>query len=455
MTPSSRQDLATDLARALRDRSADVGGEEALLRATLQAVATTPQAKAAQPLGRRSSRSLLLLAAAVAIAAGLSTLLVSGSLQDRRLPADRTLISTAEPNASVETLDTWRPTVIDSEGVDLTTRIVGLVRQRDSFIALGWGETGRSTWTSRDGERWSLSDAATDAPNLTLFSAAANAEQLVVAGSDVSGTERPEAQNAYVQTLANGADAWRSAPVPGVFVSMAALADQFVGAMWGPGDCREAYCTTVWTSRDGLDWTMVADASAFDGGTIQQLRVLTVDGHATIAAVGSSLTGGEPRIWVSSDPAARRWQQASLERDGPVTLTDVASSNGTLLAVGNASYCCRLRAWVSADGLTWQRRGDPTPDRVAIYPESVVATPSGFFVLGLHPTIEEGRGEFRGWLTTGERPWLPVAAPAGLGAKDYELDALQFAVRDDGRIVVVGTVPSAGETRDLRAWVLE
>ncbi|HET9082777.1 MAG TPA: hypothetical protein VFN41_00120, partial [Candidatus Limnocylindrales bacterium] len=70
MTSPARGNIGSDLAAALRVRAVDVGGEDAVLRAILEASAASPQRRRlapwSAPFGRRT---ILLLGAAILVAA--------------------------------------------------------------------------------------------------------------------------------------------------------------------------------------------------------------------------------------------------------------------------------------------------------------------------------------------------------------------------------------------------
>ena len=87
MTSRSQDIIGTDLAVALRERAADVGGEELVLRAILAAAATTPQRRRFAPWSGSLGRRTVLVLAAGLLATAVVAAGVGGSFDARLAPA--------------------------------------------------------------------------------------------------------------------------------------------------------------------------------------------------------------------------------------------------------------------------------------------------------------------------------------------------------------------------------
>ena len=192
----------------------------------------------------------------------------------------------------------------------------------------------------------------------------------------------------------------------------------------------------VWTSSDGVEWTRVASAT-FGGPGDQQMNRVTWDG-SRFDAVGYA--GSEAALWRSSDGTT--WSpvppQASFQPpSGFMRMRGVAERNGTLVAVGYQSRggINEPAAWVSSDGLTWQRVSDDPVFAASGSQLAAVSTgPDGFVVIG-YDTVD-GRQRAAAWTSPDGRTWL--RAPAAQAAFDSRDPQEAFVVTFTGGQFVAG-----------------
>jgi hypothetical protein len=192
---------------------------------------------------------------------------------------------------------------------------------------------------------------------------------------------------------------------------------------------RDPFCPTgcgdnpirsyVWTSKDGLHWTRVADQKTLKGGGINSVAQRG-EGFVAVGAASDHVA-----IWTSPDGLA--WSRVPdkpmfREPKGSdwtlsVNATGVAVRGGITVAVGMAyaqdtcppgvpaRLCPGARAWWSADGRTWSKATVQKGVDGQMF--SVTATPDGFLATG----PSGGRSCLGGiWASTDGRAWRCVAS---------------------------------------------
>ena len=112
----------------------------------------------------------------------------------------------------------------------------------------------------------------------------------------------------------------------------------------------------VWTSPDGVDWTLSPDPEGFAGYEATDV----VDHDGTLVMVGSSFTGEGGRIWFSEDGSTWELAEVAGGMDGDYARI-VAQTPAGLVAVGGSIAMVGM-AWVSTDGRSWEPLGDPVPN---------------------------------------------------------------------------------------------
>jgi hypothetical protein len=189
----------------------------------------------------------------------------------------------------------------------------------------------------------------------------------------------------------------------------------------------------LWTSPDGNSWTRLPnDAAGFGEGEITDLAI----GDAGYVAVGWSGDGG--MAWTSMD--GETWERvpesASFTGDGGINMLAVTYGPGGYVAVGyesqpeNEAMIDRGVAWISSDGLEWQRI-DSDLFTTAIL-EDVTTTDAGYVAVGLDWTpapIHAGV-----WVSPDGLEWSQVDVPTDNGG-----EVMGGIAAADGSLVAVGS----------------
>ena len=139
----------------------------------------------------------------------------------------------------------------------------------------------------------------------------------------------------------------------------------------------------VWTSADaGATWELAPDPDGFEGF---EATDVVAGGDGTLVMVGSSFTGEGGRIWTSTDGLA--WTLVLEEMDGAYARSVVSTDSGFVAVGGGADSAAR--AWLSADGSSWALLGEPVEDA---YFTNVLAVDGGWVVAGATQsgTLETG-----------------------------------------------------------------
>jgi len=176
--------------------------------------------------------------------------------------------------------------------------------------------------------------------------------------------------------------AWEQVPDnPAVFGSQGWIADavQYQDRLLAVGlrfdDPAGAFTPTVWSSPDGLTWTLawtgtpqpVLENQAtplIEGKPYSLMEAITTTSSGELVAVGSTCdtsTGQHEcaaTVWTSNN--GETWTQtvanasvfASNQPGGHVVMTDITEHDGQLVAVGTDNGTTAA-AWTSTDGLTW------------------------------------------------------------------------------------------------------
>jgi hypothetical protein len=114
----------------------------------------------------------------------------------------------------------------------------------------------------------------------------------------------------------------------------------------------------VWSSGDGLDWTLVARESPFGSGVSVADVAARLGRFVAVGRTESSGSPGDSALWVSED--ARTWTRVTPYPAGGTA--DVAAS--FRVAAGELGWMFLEgpgTGWLSPDGRTWQRLPDGWP----------------------------------------------------------------------------------------------
>jgi len=160
----------------------------------------------------------------------------------------------------------------------------------------------------------------------------------------------------------------------------------------------------VWTSRDGLHWTRIADQKALSGGGMRAVA----RGDDGFVAVGEA--SSHAAIWTSRNglawsrvPDDRMFRGGSVEGISLLaSAMGVAARDGRVVAVGadSSEVVARAHAWWTADGRRWSKASVEKAVWGPMF--SVAATPTGFLATGA-----SGEESCLGgiWASTDGRAW--------------------------------------------------
>jgi hypothetical protein len=188
-------------------------------------------------------------------------------------------------------------------GPEMRGQMIDVVATDAGLFAVGGvpGEDAAGIWRSTDGEIWERTGG--DFDSAFMWAIAVGGPGLVVAG-------------------------WRRNPEPDL---------------------------AVWTSADGVDWTIAPDPEGFAG--FEGVDVIEYDG--TLVMVGGSVFGGEARFWTSGDGLA--WRVADVNESlVDATVRKLVATPVGLVAVGGRQM--DGGAWISPDGLSWVPFGESVPE---------------------------------------------------------------------------------------------
>jgi len=159
---------------------------------------------------------------------------------------------------------------------------------------------------------------------------------------------------------------WETVELPGYdhgWVDAVFAAGDRVTVLVGQASYAESTVAAMWTTTDGETWTPVTDGSAavFDNGGVAD--VITFGDR--LVAVGAQ-PGGEfvptAAAWVSADGLT--WERTTATGEGFAddAMVALAAADGGLVAVGWCSDTKQLCAWRSTDGTTWVPEAVPSED---------------------------------------------------------------------------------------------
>lgn len=207
---------------------------------------------------------------------------------------------------------------------------------------------GSAAWTSPDGLTWTRVPLAPD-EDARMSSVTVGGPGLVAVGSvDIETELDPDYSIAAVWTSPDGLT-WSRLPYDEAVLGDADLSDVTVG---GPGLVAVGSAdnhAAVWTSPDGLTWTRVPyDAAVFGGGqTAGQVMNAVTSVGAQLVAVGGygrddSSTSDAALVWTSADGLT--WTLTELDSGLSRMYKVVATSRG-VIAVGQEGRAAAI--WVA------------------------------------------------------------------------------------------------------------
>ena len=215
-------------------------------------------------------------------------------------------------------------------------------------------------------------------------------------------------------------------------------ADGFLAA--GAGSAGKASQAVIWTSRDGLTWQRMTAAKlglAAPGETVLNIAHATSRGNATVIS-GAVARGGTSydAAWLSTSDGAS-WTRVTVPADhgAGTAITGLGFDSAGLIAVRpgrTASGAADGIAYFSPNGQAWQYSAtiDPDPTAGGWTPGLVKGSDYGFVVTGT-----SGSGQLVGYTGTGTgMTWLPTGLLGDAAAESV----VGATVAPAGTIVAVG-----------------
>lgn len=319
-------------------------------------------------------------------------------------------------------------------------------------VAVGSAGGDAAAWTSGDGRTWTKSKGVpTRSGPQRLEAVVSGKAGLLAVGSDQTSPRRP-----LVLTSADGdtwqaVDASapfqpaRNTPLSTYGVAAGPKGYVIVG--------EDGLSGAVWFSSDTKTWqrgrSVGDDGLAARPNSNRWLRdaVAAPNGFVAVGGIRDPKIGqgpsARPGVWTSPDGLQWTLQQLPVPSglaDGQ--LTSVAAHDSTLVALGTGvgSTGPAPVGYVSTDGgKTWKEGRPPLPEGARDFQlTAVTATPKGFLATGV--TGRAGTRDVVAWTSATGADWKLATAPSALrGAGDQEVDGL--TVLDD-TVLGVGTTSS-------------
>ncbi|MFO7531045.1 MAG: hypothetical protein R6W93_01200 [Candidatus Limnocylindrales bacterium] len=327
-----------------------------------------------------------LVAAGVIVAAFSSFLLLSGVFSPQPIqpvpgmtasptatasgvvePSETDLPSTATPMPSDP--DAWGASVL-SQTQDIGALATGVAAGPDSLVAVGrraceriknevmgrcWGQP----WISNDGVTWQAVEARTSGLDLGRFSVVTSGPEVGVEGVAYGpggyvayGWARPDGRLTAMLWRSDDGRSWERLPAPAGFeteglmlpgpwaMAIAGSEDGYLlgGTIYGKPAPRAA----IWSSPDGLTWTLAQGDEVFDVGAY-------IDTMETPAA------GGISAIAIAPPGAESAWHAVAVGSTCPQGEPGAGPKGVMSRTYDWTTGQCRAQAWRSVDGIAWER----------------------------------------------------------------------------------------------------
>ncbi|MEX1207828.1 MAG: hypothetical protein WEE36_04360 [Acidimicrobiia bacterium] len=392
---------------------------------------------------------MAVLLAALSVVSACSSSPASDSTTTSLATAPTTATTSATTTTTLEAIPIWVRAQVEprspTNGYETMNAVVAF---GDQLVAAGTSERGAEVWLSSDGLRWSRVALQ---PDLAVPGSEIN--DMILAGPGLVGAGEAGGEDGYspaVWTSTDGLEWTLVSPDPPTFerpgyggiAALTAGPDRLVAVGYGWSNAA------IWTSVDGAQWSPIPhDDDLFGDASEASYRTIddVVAFEGGFVAVGMAQDGDNARasVWLSADGIT--WSRHDAFPAGAVTgyqaMRSVAISNGSLIAVGVDRPGDTPAVWSSNNGVEWTllRRGSHFGGRGILgtaYSEmrAVIATDGGMLAVG---SIQEA-GFFDGavWSSTDGFSWgrEETAALGGRWSQDLN-SAAEFA----GGIAVIGT----------------
>jgi hypothetical protein len=199
-------------------------------------------------------------------------------------------------------LGAWNRGVAD--GASEPSEMFAVTVTPDRFISAGADGSKPAIWTSPNGQIWTAMPMAlpAGATKAALREVADNGQQVVATGN----AETSAGTVAFAEISGDDGATWREVPLPapGPETAVDALAASnhgFVAS--GRSGQSNALSTVVWTSADGMNWTLTGTVPAPAGSTVRVISGLAMTGN-TVTGIGvaTTKTGASPLLYTAPAP---------------------------------------------------------------------------------------------------------------------------------------------------------
>ena len=294
-------------------------------------------------------------------------------------------------------------------------------------------------FTSLDGSRWMQVGevTGTDAHGIS-GPVASDGHVFVALGSEQGGQGGYGMQQNGATWVSRDLRSWTKAPHQAAFGgaelhAIAAGPEGFVATGFDQGG------QSIWTSPDGLHWSLVTSDQPSASDTVEATAVIYSRGEFVM--VGR--LDNDAAAWTSLD--GRHWTiHAPLPGGSDVVLEGLASTPSGFLSLGTGGpqvevspgvFLSPVAPWTSTDGASWIS-GPSSPALFGAYP-TLVSAPGGFVAAGTVGSTGSGL-----WTSRHGTDWVPVA-----GVPLVPADQLQSPqLLSDGRHVLLIEAGPSGRT---------
>ena len=379
--------------------------------------------------------SVKFVAAGVIVAAFSSLLLLSGAFSPQ--PVEPVPGMTASPTATAsgdvepsDDPDAWAAVVLP-QVENVAGLATGVAAGPDSIVAVGrraceriknedigrcWGQP----WISTDGVSWEAVEARTSGLDLGRFTAATSGPEIGVDGVAsgpggfvafgwAGGGGRPGSLAPALWRSDDGRSWERLPALAGFQTEGSMLPGPWLHGMTGSEDGyllggtiygKPAPRAAIWSSPDGLTWTLAEGDEVFDVGAY-------IDTMETPAA------GGISAIAIAPPRAEGAWHAVAVGSTCPQGKPGAGPKGGLSKTYDWTTGQCRAQAWRSADGLTWERLDLPN----GYFRAESVANDGSQVIIGATSTesVNEIISSANGidWAANGGKAGRQVALAAG------------------------------------------
>lgn len=309
------------------------------------------------------------------------------------------------------------------------------------FIA-GADDEGPAVWTSEDGFGWARASVTVrsrpnrEADFLSMGNLARHGEQLVAIGHRRINDGTSTHWEAALWTSEDGGRTWVDAlenSLPQGTLDVVASEQGYVALGQGLNGIP-----AVWTSQDGLEWSLESDALTFGDASVEALAVH--NGQIVAVGVGLSQAGSSPAMaWHTRDGAS--WLPVTLGSGDLGRAADVIATDTGFIAVGTQQGTSTSAiAWQSDDGITWH---EVVLNSDADIGAGFVAQADDQFVAIGGELLEQTTGRTKWFVLSPSRPALPLEFEGEVrGMAGYGDRYVGIGVADCGGLVLYGMCPT-------------